>query len=404
MATHLTALGMTDGVGSMLVGAKDQDYEILGNIEWRKYYHSGTWQYNFDNAWMVNTWEEAPSIPDDLDIIMGHPECGQWSNLGFSSMGNTMARYEVPSDIPVFIHGVRKYRPKMFAMDNLVKSLHAVPLTKWAEELPEYDLFVEYVSNYHYGNVQLHRKRMFIIGALKEFGYVFQPGEFSHTKSVWDEIGDLYGKTEYDVPNHVQFPDELQSAAQDYFTGRRMNVAEAAKLFQELPAGRAPAYLAKDGTEKKRIGMMRLYKDKHSHTLTGSNYHMHPITGKPITVRERARIQGFPDSFEFIFKKKTHHYDTNGSRQTGKAMPIQFCTFMTDQFKKTIQNEYYEIKSPRRHLQDPLVDSSKISYCQTIGYSDQSKACSYCSVANCPIRREDTLVEMGQFAPVRQAA
>ena len=400
MATHLKALGMTDGVGSMLVGAKEQGYEILGNIEWRKYYHTGTWEKNFDNAWMVKTWEDAPPVPDDIDIIMGHPECGQWSNLGFSSLGNTKERYEVPSDIPVFIHGVKKYKPKMFAMDNLVKSLYAVPLSKWAEELPEYDLYAEFVSNYHYGNVQLHRKRMFIIGALKDFGYAFQPGEFQHKKTVWDTISDLYGKDEYDISNHVQFPDDLRSAAQDYFTGKRYTVAEAAEMFQSMPAGRAPAYLAKDGTEKRRIGMMKLYKDKHSHTLTGSNYHMHPVSGKPLTVRERARIQGFPDSFEFLFKKKAHHYDTNGSRQTGKAMPIQFCTFMTDQFKKTINNEPYSVETPLRFLTHPLLDSNKIEYCEKIGYSNQSFACKMCSVPRCPLRKESAIaVQSDQFSP-----
>ena len=30
---ELTALGMTDGVGSMLVGAQDQGFDIVGNIE-----------------------------------------------------------------------------------------------------------------------------------------------------------------------------------------------------------------------------------------------------------------------------------------------------------------------------------------------------------------------------------
>lgn len=397
MANQLTALGMTDGVGSMLIGAQDQGYEILGNIEWRKYYHSGTWQYNFKNAWMVENWEKAPPIPDDLDIIMGHPECGQWSNLGFASLGKSQERYEVPSDIPVFIHGVKKYKPKMFAMDNLVKSLYAVPLIEWARELPEYDLYAEYVSNYHYGNSQLHRKRMFIIGALREFNYVFKPGERDHSRTVWDVIGPLYGKDEWDYVNHIQYPDDKKTPNYDYWTGRALNVAESSAVFRNMKPGVAPAYLNKNGEEKRRIGMMKLYKDKHSHTLTGTPYHMHPVTGKPLTVRERARIQGFPDSFEFIFKKREHHFDTNGTRQTGKAMPIQFCTFMTQQFKDEIQGNPYPEPTLTRFLRDPLIENSKIEYCQKVGYSNQSKACRYCPIEECPIRKEDSIAK---YSPV----
>ena len=86
----LTALGMTDGVGSMLVGAKRQGYEILGNVEWRRYYHSGTWEHNFNNAWMVHSWDQA-KVPSNVTMVMGHPECGQWSALAYSSLGNEAA-------------------------------------------------------------------------------------------------------------------------------------------------------------------------------------------------------------------------------------------------------------------------------------------------------------------------
>ena len=387
---NLTAMGMTDGVGCMLVGAQEQDYEILGNIEWRKYYHSGTWQKNFPGAFMVYNWDQMGKlIPQNITMIMGHPECGQWSNLGFASLGKSQSRYEVPSDIQVFIDCVKRVKPEFFAMDNLVKSLYAVPLTKWNEELPEYDIFAEYISNYHYGNSQLCRKRMFIIGSKKKYEYVFQPNEKDHSNSVWDIIGELYGKDENDFFNHYQFPGETKSAYRDYYEKRYYTIDEAAEEFKKLRAGIAPRYLNDDGEEKNRIGMMKLYKDKHSHTLTGSNYHMHPESGKPLTCRERARIQGFPDSFEFVFAKESDHWNANMSKQTGKAMPIQFCRFLSKQFKNHINN----ISSPNtgdRFLRNDLIETSKITYCKEVGYSNQAQACKWCSIEDCPIRLESS--------------
>lgn len=387
--TDLTALGMTDGVGSMLVGAKEQGYHILGNVEWRRYYHTGTWQHNFNNAWMVHNWDQA-KVPEDVTLVMGHPECGQWSALAYSSLGNTVDRWEVPSDIPLFIEGIRKIKPEFFAMDNLVKSLRAVPLTKWNEELPEYDIFAEYISNYHYGNIQLNRKRMFIIAAKKKYGYAFVPGEEDHGTTVWDLIGDLHGKDENYLSNHWQFPDYLRTPMREYEEKIYVNVARQAEIFKDIRSGLAPRYLDKDGNEKSRIGMMKLHKDKHGHTITGCNYHMHPVTAKPLTCRERARFQGFPDTFQFLFNKPSDRFNTNMARQTGKAMPVQFCRFLSNQFKEHYQSTPI-YASGKRHLRDPLIEESKLNYCKNIGYSDQERACTYCSIEECGMRQLESV-------------
>src|SRR5574344_1683906 len=81
----LKALGMISGVGSMLIGAKRQGYDIVGNIEWRQYYHTGTFEHNFPGSFMVDTLEEVTPEQiescQDLDLIIGHTECGNFSNL-----------------------------------------------------------------------------------------------------------------------------------------------------------------------------------------------------------------------------------------------------------------------------------------------------------------------------------
>ena len=78
-------LGIISGVGSMMVPALDEDLrkkiEVVGNYEWRKYYNTGTFEHNFQ----ADTWPAWGDVPEDakqnIDIVMSHPECGNFSVL-----------------------------------------------------------------------------------------------------------------------------------------------------------------------------------------------------------------------------------------------------------------------------------------------------------------------------------
>ena len=43
----MKAFGLISGVGSLLYGAKKAGFEIVGNCDWRKYYHTGSFEHNF---------------------------------------------------------------------------------------------------------------------------------------------------------------------------------------------------------------------------------------------------------------------------------------------------------------------------------------------------------------------
>ena len=53
---RLKAIGITCGVGSMLLGARNAGFKVEGNVEWRKYYHAeddagrNTFTANFEGA------------------------------------------------------------------------------------------------------------------------------------------------------------------------------------------------------------------------------------------------------------------------------------------------------------------------------------------------------------------
>lgn len=379
-------LGIISGVGSMMVPAlKDDNIEVVGNYEWRKYYNSGTFERNF-NAPLWPTWEEVPEeAKQDIDIVMSHPECGN-----FSILQKDLSKRTEENDIREFIEHIAEIKPKFFLMDNLYPSLAVYPASFYQELLPDYDVFPEFVSNYHYGNIQKNRKRLFLVGARKDLEFTFKPGEIKNPKVMRDIIGDLpYFE---DIPElqhlHVDPSEEaegwhLPGKGKDAAEGERgyYTYAELADRFLASGPGKGITYLSKKtNTEKIRLGYFRLGWDQHGYVLHGGSVsrhhgHFHPETGMPLTVRERARIQGFPDDFEFVLPENWAHL---GVKQTGKAMPVEFCKFATEQFVAHLNEDDFE-PSCRRYANIPdIVGDEKENFCKTTGYSDQTTACNMC--------------------------
>ena len=184
----MRAVGITCGIGSMLVGARAAGFSVVGNAEWRDYYHArdradrNTFEQNFPGARFVRSLDHLES--DEIErwmgaeLALGHPECGNYSVLKHGGDGarSRLENRNSPSDIPLFVDAVARLRPRFFVMDDLPKSLDPFPMQEYVRRLPAYDLFPEWVSNWGYGNVQKNRNRMFMIGSLKGERWAFVPG------------------------------------------------------------------------------------------------------------------------------------------------------------------------------------------------------------------------------------
>jgi len=330
----MKAFGFTCGIGSMLYGARNAGYEIVGNIEWRPYYHTGTFERNFQEAFMTKSINEMDSGKlskvKGVDLLLGHTECGNYSNLTNTSKavgGQEMLdaiRLDM-GDIPDFINAVNFFRPKYFAMDNLPGSLLAVPLSMYRLELGDYNVEAHLISNYHYGNIQKHRIRLFIIGRRKELPFKFVSGEFNHETTTFNIIGDL-GETPRPEINHVPLLDHefLTDGQIGLESGENLNVRDIKTVFCELGEGQTWKYTTRSGVKKMKAGYVMTYRDKFCHTLTGRNSIFH-YTGRPLTIRERARIQGLGDDFIFVGRENSVDF----IKQTGKCMPIQWCEYLS---------------------------------------------------------------------------
>lgn len=397
----MKAIGITCGIGSMLIGAKQAGFDILGNIEWRKYYHARDKnnKNTFEDNFKVLMYQNINDIPEHIlsdwigkiDLAMGHPECGNFSQLSATAQFNRTLKEmnNDPGDIPIFVDLVKKLKPRFFVQDNLPKSLIGYPISKWNEMLPEYDLFPEFVSNWGYGNVQKYRNRLFIIGSLKNEEFVFIPDEYEYNLRLIDILNDL--------PKENNEKHTLKGSCSKgkgiYSDDKYMDWAQYREFMLNSEDGVTVPYKAKDGSWKKHIGCRKGFTYGYVPVITGGVAIANPMTGLPFSLRERCRIQGIPDDFILYGTKieddGTWNHLKNSAliKQTGKCMPVQFCRYISEQIADHLQGIEFiglgnRIKNPTAEITE-----AKVWFCKNIGYSNKKGACEVCWIKNCE-RRE----------------
>jgi site-specific DNA-cytosine methylase len=392
----MKVLGVFGGIGSMMIGAKQQGYEIIGNIEDRQCFFTGTFEENYPGAFMVSSinelTDEQIEMCKDVDLILGHPKCGSFSSLRHQNNTLGESRKELAGNFSKFIDSINKFKPKFFAIDNLPKSLTEFTYKDWSDKLPDYDIHFEYISNRNYGNVQL-RKRLFIIGSLKKLGFYFIPSEFENNETLLERIS----KIPHDAPNHQQwkktdivegwYRHEFVKDFVEYKTPEdKITYEEFGEFLKNQKLNKPIECYNKKREITSRIGKSVIDINGMAKTVTGGNtghhYQFRSDTFMPFTIRERAKIGGCPDDFIFLPNQeneiKSWHNDL--IHQTGKFMPVEFTTFLTQQIKDFLECKRDETKYTNKRLvkSKEEIDENKYQYCKNIGYSNQQKVCEFC--------------------------
>jgi DNA (cytosine-5)-methyltransferase 1 len=379
----------------MLIGAKQAGFSILGNMEERKDFHTGTFEANFKGAYFMNALPplDAMNLPDykGIDLVMAHPACGAFSNLKNTKEEASDAKME---DLLRTLRLVKKVAPRFFVIDNLPKLLESLDGKWWAIKFPEYDIFIEYVHNYHYGSSQKNRSRVFIIAAKKKEKFVFVPGEVETNTTVKDVIGDLHNKGYGKIPNHDKHTLK-EKCAKGFGLHKKMvryTWKDARDYFKKEKDGHNLVYHARDGKIKSRFGFRKSHWDGPCGTLIGKNATVHPKTNLPFSIRERARLQGAPDDFVFVGsilnKDGTWNHDRNlaMTRQTGRFIPVEFCRYVSKLIMAHIKSKKIKVSGERVGKPNDLITENKKLYCAT-RKKETRKTCAQCWVKDCKRRK-----------------
>ena len=291
--------------------------------------------------------------PDELDILLGGPPC-----QGFSSAGGKAGEDPRNSLLRHYVRLLEGVRPRWFLMENVEGLLTNAGGSHIHEAVTAfleagYSVNVEKICAQGYG-VPQRRKRVLIVGnrlghdfifpepVTRFFGKIFRKGEITFSTAV----GDLPPTAE-NPDEAVAFRKQPQNELQAYLRGEAQAVTNhysptlskiQIERVQNLCAGQTmkdlPVHLqhesfkrrafrrVMDGTAVERrggapSGLKRLFGNEPSLTITSAatREFVHPTEDRLLTLRECARLQTFPDWFEFTGSAASR------IQQIGNAIP-----------------------------------------------------------------------------------
>lgn len=271
-------------------------------------------------------------FPDDIDGIIGGPPCQSWSEAG-SLRGIDDERGQLFYD---YIRILRDKQPKFFLAENVSGMLadrHSDAVKNIIEMFEKcgYDVSVTLVNAKDYGVAQ-ERKRVFYIGFRKDLHIDFKFPEGS-TKdddkkiTLRDIIWDLQDTAVPAGSKNHRNPDAINN--NEYFTGAYSTIFMSRNRVKDWDE---QGFTVQASGRQCQLHPQAPKMIKHGHNdcrFVEGKEHLY----RRMTVREVARIQGFPDDFKFIYEM----VDT-GYKMIGNAVPVNLAYEIAIAIKQALEN------------------------------------------------------------------
>lgn len=303
-----------------------------------------------------------------VDVIVGGPPCQGFSTVrqvDAANHGSRVKRDKRRYLFRSFLDYVNHFQPKVFVMENVLgiqsaaKGAFFTMVQAEARRL-KYRVHPQVEEAWNLG-VPQKRRRQLIIGVREDIAGFFASGldpakrafaetPTPYTPTLWDAIGDLPSLTagggedpiDYDVPKRERFLAQRGIAARHYLeqvleisktahlTAHKarphndQDLRDFARIREGEHSGQAEARGERLEFTYNRTCFHDRYKRQHreqlcstivAHLAKDGLMFIHPNQNRSLTPREAARIQSFPDWFQFPVAR-THQF-----RLIGNAVP-----------------------------------------------------------------------------------
>lgn len=379
-------LDLFAGVGGLSYGfAHDDNFEIVAANEllpdMAKAYslnHPTVKVYNCDikDFGLRNLKRDLKINKGDIDLVVGGPPCQAFSTVGKRLIDDPRGKL-----FQEYFRVLKELDPKVFLFEN-VKGLLSMQKGELLETILTLFESLGYTVQYkilnaaNYGVPQM-RERVIIIGT--KLNQPFQYPQPTHCnesdKNIFnvalqpylmlcEAISDLpYIKSneesfEYRTSPNNNFQKLMRKNAPEKLMDHNApnNNENLVKLMESLPDGGTPLDLPKELRPKSgfKNTYCRLWWERPAPTITrnlstpSSSRCIHPKAPRPLTTREGARLQCFPDDYIFYGSRSSKNL------QVGNAVPTFLSVALKNSIKKhlTTMNESKKITN---QLKDKIV-------------------------------------------------
>lgn len=254
-------------------------------------------------------------ISGEIEGIIGGPPCQSWSEAG-SLKGIEDARGQLFFE---YIRILKEFKPKFFLAENVSGMLanrhsEAVKNILYLFDEAGYDVSLTLINAKNYGVAQ-ERERVFYIGFRKDLKIKFEfpkgSTEMEGKLALCDIIWDLKDTAIPALDKNKHNPKAINN--NEYFTGSYSTIfmsRNRVKSWDEqaftVQASGRQCQLHPQAPKMELVG-----KDKRRFVPGQESLY------RRMTVREVARVQGFPDDFKFVYDDVNMAY-----KMIGNAVPV----------------------------------------------------------------------------------
>lgn len=310
----MNVLGISAGQGGLLFPFRKR---LLGNIEPRGVFHTPgeeQWKANFKDVPFYKGYC-LQEFDEKVDIIISSPDCGASSIMRLSKV-KELGKPKDNRSLNLVIEGINYYKPKIFLIENLPRLLSLLPNKYLQEAFKDYKLIFHERSVSDYGNSQVSRKRLIIIGVHKKTGkkYLNAFDEVFQVKTP-KLTRDLLFVSPYG--SNYNIPIEKTLAMYDYrkLPEKKNLTVEKIQVLWNSAFKNEKKWPIKTAKMSTLPGVYRLELDKAPLTLRPADRQFRP-DGYPLGILDFKAIMGFPKQFKIYIDQENYLYWLNKARYT----------------------------------------------------------------------------------------
>jgi len=275
-----------------------------------------------------------------IDGIIGGPPCQGFSTARLSNATEKIGKINESRNhlYLEFFRTVNIVRPKFFLIEN-VRGLVSANKGAFVKDIIErfggigYNVSYKILNASDYG-VPQNRQRVFFVGLLEgEFEF---PEKFKYKVSSKEAIMDLIQSNEeanqkYSTPSKNEYQKLMRNGKKTVKNHEvTIHNEQTTNVISMVPNGGNIKSLSPEywNIRKYNKAFQRMNSVLPSNTIdTGHRNYFHYEANRIPTARESARIQSFPDSFEFLGTKGSQY------KQVGNAVPPLLAKVLAEKIK-----------------------------------------------------------------------